>query len=373
MIQITSIFVRKKHSKYCVICNYRDPIDKKLKQKQLASFDKQKDAKVRLVEEKNKLNKKLFILPTKLDTYDYLMSWNELRKNNLEIRTFVYYQDMINTRIKNFFAGITLNNLNSMHIEAFYSTLANDLSKNGVVKYHRLLNKALNDAKRKRFIDFNPIDYIDPPKFKKTNTANFLTESEAKELLEISKETRYEVPIHLAILLGLRSGEVLGLSWDKVNFEKGTLIIDQVTFRDRLNNTVGFKEPKTHSSLRTINIPKVLLNRLEYCYSEFKLLKYDGIPNRFDLVFCKMDGEPLSSESFSKLFAAFLERNDFKHLRFHDLRHTNASLHLKAGTSLKVTSKNLGHSTISITADLYTHVLSELEVEAANNIDKMFS
>ena len=370
-MDIKSIFVRKKHSKYCVIAKYLAD-DNKIKQKQLKSFDKLKDANIFLVEEKNKLNKNMFILPSKTTLVDYLISWNTLRKDNLSIRTYIYYNDLIDKRIRNFFANALLTSLTSIQIELFYKELSKELSRNGVVKYHRLLNKALGDAKRKRLIEFNPCEFVEIPKQEKAKEANILTLAEANELMQLSITTRYELPIHLAILLGLRSSEVLGLSWDRIDFKNKTIRIDRVTVRNRMTHTVEFKAPKSNSSNRLVHIPNYLLERLKLNYKRFRLLKLEGLPNPYNLIHPKLNGELLDSTSFSKNFEYFLKSNEFKKIRFHDLRHTNASLHLKAGTSLKVTSKHLGHSNLNITADLYTHVLEELEVEAAQNMDKLF-
>ncbi|MGL4739394.1 MAG: tyrosine-type recombinase/integrase [Sarcina sp.] len=371
-MDIKSIFVRKKHNKYCVIAKYLD-IDKKIKQKQLNSFDKLKDANSYLIEEKSKLNKNLFILPTKTTLIEYLNTWNDLRKNNLSIRTYTYYKELIANRISNYLTNTTLNNITPLQIELFYQELNKSLTKNGVVKYHRLLNKALGDAKKKRLIEFNPCEFVEVPRQETSEKASYLTFEETQELLKLSVATRYELPIHLAIILGLRASEILGLSWNKIDFKKKTICIDKVTVKNRITKEVEFKAPKTKKSIRTIHIPNFFLKRLEDNYKRFRLLKLQGIPNKYNLVFCKVNGEPMDSSVLSKGFNSFLKKHDFRIIRFHDLRHTNASLQLKAGTSLKVTSEQLGHSTINITADLYTHVLDELKIEAASNMDKLFN
>lgn len=370
-MKITSIFIRKKHDKYCVIAKFLDK-DKKIKQKQLKSFDKKKAATIYLTEEKNKLNKNIFVLPSDTTLISYLNSWNELRKDNIEIKTYIYYRDL-SVRVNSYFENTKLTSLTSIQIELFYKELSKELSKNSVLKYHRFLNKALGDAKRKRLIEFNPCEFVEIPRGEKSDVAQSLNLEESQELLNLSIATRYELPVHLGIFLGLRASEMLGLSWDRINFKNRTIKIDRSTIRNKETKKVEFKPPKTKKSIRTIRIPNELMKCLELNYKRFRYLKLQGVPNPHNLLFTKLNGDPMSSDTFSNIFSSFLKKINFKHIRYHDLRHTNATLHLKAGTSLKVTSNHLGHSTINITADLYTHVLQELENEAADNLDNLFA
>lgn len=364
---VTSLFIRIKNKKYTVVCEYRDAITKKKKQKQLGRFDTKRAAKLCLADEKVKLARGLFVQPHNILLYDYLIDWNNRRKDKLSITTYNYYNEMINCKYnKDTLLGNTkLQDLNAIMVENFYSELKNQgLANNTIAKHHKLLNKALDDAKKKQLIFKNVCEYVERVKTKKSNVSRSLTQNEVQKLLEASKNTIYEAPINLALGLGLRSGEVFGLTWDNIDFEKNTVKIDKVIALNKATREVFFKEPKTISSARTILMPATLSQFL-------KKYKLKQVPNDYNLVIVNKYSKPYPPSNFSKSFQGFLEKNKFDHLRFHDLRHTNASLHLLAGTDLKVTSKNLGHSSIGITADLYTHVLQELDEAAATNINLM--
>lgn len=366
---ITSLFIRNRNKKFAVICEYRDEITKKKKQKQLGSFTKKRDANIFLADQKVKLDRGLFVIPKDIILYDYLVTWNDLRKEKISLTTFNYYRDLIKKfnpdNNRDNIGRIKLQDLTPIMVEKFYIDLKKyGLANNTIVKYDKMLRKALGDAKRKQIIYKNVCDYVERIPVKKSTIAKTLNKEQAQKLLNLSIGTAYEIPINLALGLGLRSSEVFGLTWDKIDFKKNTIRIDKVTAIDRATRRVFFKEPKTRTSIRTIVIPKTLSKLLK----EYKLRQE---PNKYNLVLTTINGEPFCSATFSKNFQYFLESNEFEHIRFHDLRHTNASLHLLAGTSMKVTSQNLGHSTINITADLYTHVLAELNTTAANNIDNI--
>lgn len=361
-----SYFIIEKNNKFVVVYQYKDIQTGKRKQKQIRRFDKKKEAKSFLIQERAKLNQAYNLIATDLKVYDYLKNWNALRKDRLSVTTYNYYNSMINNRLNydSKLGNMKMFEVTPNHIEIFYSDLLKELSNNSAVKYHRMLSKAFGDAKRKQMIIRNPLEFVEPLKSTKSDTAQILTLEEAQKLIEISAGTKFEVVINLALGLGLRAGEICGLKWDKVDFKNNTILIDTVTFCDKSNRIVKFKEPKTKSSRRLLNVPETIMRLL-------KVYKLRQEPNDYDLLFVKMNQEPMSSDSLSRNFKDFIRANGFKEIRFHDLRHTNASLHLLAGTDLKVTSRILGHSTIGITADLYTHVLDELNKSAAINMNNM--
>jgi len=257
-----------------------------------------------------------------------------------------------------------------VYCDAKEKVLEKILSGKTVLQYHRILHKALDKAYKMQIISKNPTDLVDAPKAKKFK-AKVLTIDEVKQLFETVRDNRLEVPIHLAIMLGLRAGEILGLSWDKINFESNVITIDTALVRNKGFDEYIFKEPKSESSIRTLTVPIELMSLLKKhkkSQLELQLRSYGVFTNKYNLVFTQVNGNPMTSDSFSRLFRDFLKKHNLPLVRFHDLRHTNATLMLASGTSMKVASTRLGHSTIGITADLYTHVLQELEVEASEKI-----
>lgn len=368
-----TVFIRKRGKKYVVTLEYRDSSDGKKKQKSLGSYDKKKDAEKLLIEEKSKINNNDFIMPEKTTFEQYLNTWIEQHKNNLSVTTYNRYKDIIDRHIIPHLGEFELQKLNPLQIQNFYNIMAQFLNSKTILQYHRIIHKALDSAYKLQIISKNPSDLVETPKIKKYKS-NVFSVKEVQQLLESCKNTRLEVPINLAVILGLRAGEVLGLSWDKVNFSNNTITIDKNLVRDRVSKSFVFKDPKSESSIRTLTAPKELMSLLKEQkkkQSQFQLQSYGTYNNKYHLLFTKINGEPMTSDSFSRMFRDFLKKHKFHLIRFHDLRHTNASLMLASGTSAKVASTRLGHSTIGITMDLYTHVLEGLEKEAADNISNL--
>lgn len=366
------LFIRKRKNKkglitYCLTLSQRDPNTGMPKQKCLESFSRKKDAEQRLIEEKAKTYTNDFIIPVDITTYIYLNEWLENRRDTISVTTYARYLDIINRDIKNTIGMLCIQKVSPLHIDRLYRNLRKRLSNKTILQYHRMLHKAFNDAYKKQIISKNPFDLIDAPKPDKYK-AKILTQEEAISVITAARDERIEVPLHLGLGLGLRASEILGLTWDKVNFNKKTITIDQALVIDKSTRTLHFKKPKSETSIRVLTVPDAIFSILDKQKKKQKLLQLSGVINEFNLVFTRLDGRPMSSDGLSSIYRDFLEKYNLPKVRFHDLRHTNASFMLKAGISPKVASNRLGHSSIGITMDLYTHVLEELDHEAADNI-----
>ncbi|EPY2273180.1 tyrosine-type recombinase/integrase [Clostridium sporogenes] len=364
-----NVFIRKRGNKHVVTLEYRDKQSGKRKQKALGSYDKKKEAEDALIEEKSKIINGNFIIPEKITFEQYLKQWLEQHKNNLSVTTYTRYKYIIDKQISPDIGEIELQKLTPLHLENFYYSMLKTLNPKTVLQYHRVIHKAY----KLQIINKNISNLVELPKIKKYK-AKSLTIKEVKQFLEVSKDTRVEIPINLAIVLGLRAAEILGLSWDNVNFCENTIVICKTLVKDKINKTLVFKEPKSETSIRTLTVPEQLMNLLKEHKKKQKQLQlksYGAFKNEFNLVFTKLNGNPMASDSLSSTFRDFINRNNLPNIRFHDLRHTNATLMLASGTSMKVASTRLGHSTIGITMDLYTHVLQGLEKEAAKNLSDL--
>ena len=176
----------------------------------------------------------------------------------------------------------------------------------------------------------------------------------------------------MALAVGLRQGEALGLRWEDVNLEAETLSVKATLQKTEAGEYV-LVEPKTDKSRRTLNLPDVCISALRIHLNrqaeEKARLKYEVWGNSWNLVFTREDGSPLSRSSVSHGFQRLLEREGINKHRFHDLRHTAATLLLAQGVPLRVVQEILGHSLLSTTADVYTHVLPILMADAAGKMD----
>ena len=176
-------------------------------------------------------------------------------------------------------------------------------------------------------------------------------------LLDTVKGSFDEIPILLAGWLGLRRGEIFGLRWSDVDFDKRTLAIEQTSVRFTKEH---IKSPKSDSSRRTLMLPPYICKILLRYRTNEKVLT-TTICGRY------------KPQSYSERFSRLLEQQGLEHLRFHDLRHYNATIMLKYGIPDKVASKRLGHSSTQVTKEIYQHVTSDMDISYADKIDEIFS
>lgn len=228
---------------------------------------------------------------------------------------------------------------------------------------------SLEQAVKLDLIKKNPAHYVEVPKTKKYQ-AQVYSPEEIKLLLENVIDTDMEVPIALLVGLGLRRDEVLALRWEGADLEKGKVYIRKNMIR--VNKQIIYKDPKTETSSRKIELPATLLRLLQAerkRYVANKLILGSEFEDN-DLVICWEDGKCINLDTLSQKFRRLIERIGLKHIRLHDLRHTNATLMLSYGVNPKVAQQRLGHASISTTMDIYSHVTEKVEKEAADKLDK---
>ncbi|WFA09524.1 tyrosine-type recombinase/integrase [Tissierella sp. Yu-01] len=325
----------------------------------------------------NELNNGTFIEPTKTTLGQYMKEWMETYiEPNLSPTTLVSYKANVDGHIIPKLGHIPIQNLNAIDIQRFYNELSKEinprtkkpLSARTIEHIHANLKSALKQAVKLGLIEKNPADATTIQRAKDYK-ATVYDEDEVKNLFKYVKGTRLEVPVVLAVGLGLRRGEVLGLRWSSIDFKEKKIKIE--TSLAYVNKEFIFKSPKSAAGERTLVMPESLIELLKKHHKEQSLIKLalgESYQNS-DLVCCKEDGSPIIPGTFSHIFTDFLKDYGLKEIRFHDLRHTHASLLLKYGIAAKVASTRLGHSSIGITLDLYSHIYSEAEVEVANKIE----
>lgn len=250
-----------------------------------------------------------------------------------------------------------------------YLDATKKLAANTRRKHYDFLKSVLNRAVRDRIIPINPIAYLEPPR-KTPSCAKAMPEQLATDVIAKVEGTKVE-PLVLLLALGMRREEVSGLRWEHVDLEKGLIHICEV--RTEVNGVVEVKRPKTGSSIRTIAIPPHYLS----VFANIKLKQKNHnqpIRNMNHLyVVGKADGSPYSPNYLNDLVRKFEKENGLSHYRLHDYRHTAATLLHDAGTSLYDVSKLLGHSSVSITADLYTHQSDETNAATTAKLSAILS
>jgi integrase len=274
--------------------------------------------------------------------------------------------------------GLALTKLQPAHIsQAYAKALATGrrdgsggLSARTVTHMHRVLREALQQAVRWQLLARNPADAVKPPKVERKQMSVLDTDATV-ELIEAARDTALFVPILLGLRCGLRRGEVVALRWRNVDLERGQISI--VTSAEQTDRGVREKEPKNGKGrtivLSATEIEELRSHRLRQAESLLAL----GVRLTDDHhVVTRDDGQPLQPRSLTHAFVKFVRRIcSLPHIRLHDLRHSHATHMLAAGIHPKIAQERLGHSSVGITLDLYSHVLPGMQAEAASQVDAL--
>lgn len=374
--------IKKRGENWSVIIELPKDINTgKRKQKWYTVNGNKNDAEKFLTEKLRELDTGILIDTKKMKFGEYLDYWlKEYCYNNLSINTIEGYEQYIERHIKPSLGNIELDKLRPLQLQSFYSEKLKTgkingkggLSKQTVRTLHRIIHGALTQAVKWQLIVRNVADCVEPPKPKKYE-AKFLDTEQTNLLIEKVQKTDIYIPVIIAIYTGMRRGEVLGLSWENINFEKKYIkVVQELSCTKQ-----GLKilPPKTNKSIRNIAIPDTLIKILKIHKAkqmENKLLLGKEYQN-IDMVCTYPNGKLFYPKRFSAKFHELLEKNKLPIVRFHDLRHSHASLLVKLGIQPKVISERLGHSNIGITMDLYSHLYEEADKEVADMFEKVIS
>lgn len=335
---------------------------------------KKKDADKYLTAKLREKDLGVFVEPAAMPLKDYLDRWlAEVAKPRLKENTFDGYKWIVETYIHPALGSKRLSDLQSYQVQKFY----NDLQKQGLsartVRYtHSVLSSALKQAVKWRQIFQNPCDLCQLPKQDKTEMKYFAPE-DVKIFLETARETKHYSLFLLAIETGLRPGEYLGLQWKDIDLDQQTLSVRRAV-KIRKGGGFYFTEPKTKKSRRSIPLSDSVItalkaHRRDQLEESFKL---GSDYQKNDLVFANEIGGPLLLGNIRRRhFEKIIIAAGLPTIRLYDLRHTTATLLLSAGLNPKVVSERLGHASIVLTLDTYSHVLPTMQKDATDRIEKL--
>lgn len=232
---------------------------------------------------------------------------------------------------------------------------------------HRILKQALARAVRWQLLPRNPADAIDPPKIERKDLTTYDLSTTARAI-EALRGTRMFIPSLLAVLCGLRRGEIAALRWRNVELDAGNLAV--VESAEQTKAGVRYKEPKTGKG-RKVNLSQTVVQELSAwrALQAEEMLNVGLRPDGDTFVVTQLDGRPLQPRSITHEWVRLIGVKGLPRIRLHDLRHAHATHLLSAGVHPKVASERLGHSKVGITLDLYSHVMPGMQEEAAARVD----
>ncbi|MDP9335022.1 MAG: site-specific integrase [Actinomycetota bacterium] len=308
----------------------------------------------------------------------YFDQWLAGHAPSLKPSTAKSYHEVVQWYVQPRLGRVKLVDLNALLISSLYADLLAsggrrrrvELSPATVAVVHRVLRKALNDAVLWGLLVRSPLLGVKPPR-RNAPEMRAWTPDEARHFLRVVEADRLYGLWVLVLASGMRRGELAGLRWDDVDLDAGVLAVRRS--RVRVSYAVHESDPKTRSSRRTISLDALVIGVLR-AYRRCQLeerLAWGAAWTDTGYVFTSEDGLPLHPERITVLFGRLVASPGLPKVRLHDLRHTSASLMLAAGVHPKIVSERLGHSSVSITLDLYSHVIPGLQAEAAEKLGAM--
>jgi len=303
----------------------------------------------------------------------YLQAWLASVKTSVRPRAYESY-DLNVRRLTPLIGKTRLTSLTAPVIEAAYNSLAKaGLHRQSIVQAHSVLHNALKKAVRWRLIGLNPCEAVSVPRPPRTEMQTLDEEEVRKLFASTVGDDLHGLWVVLAST-GLRLGEALGLRWSDIDFENDRLFVRRALQRQK-GAGLQFVEPKTAKSRRSVYFPQGTGDTLK-AHRRLQIqamLRFPGEWQSDDLVFTRSDGRPVEPANASRLFHIALKAAGIKRVRLHDLRHTAASLHLARGENPKVVQEMLGHSTIAVTMDIYSHVTPAIHAAAASKMQVLFA
>jgi len=300
---------------------------------------------------------------------EFLDQWLVTIKSRLRVKTWLQYRGIAIYHLVPRLGKLKLTQLKPAEIQSLYATkLSDGIGVRTVQLMHAVLRNSLGYAEKQGIIPSNPTKRVDKPVMAKSEMA-FLSDEQVRSLLSAAAGKSVEVLLQLAITTGMRQGELLGLKWHDVDRATATIRVQRQLQRIP---TVGlvFAQPKSKSGVRTVQLGAFTLKKLMK-HKDLQEVQFRLGENKENLIFPSSTGTPKEPRILLAEFKALLKKADLPNIRFHDLRHTAASLMFMSGMELIRIARQLGHSKPSITLDIYGHLIPGLENEAAQRLDEL--
>ncbi|AIQ31663.1 hypothetical protein P40081_28680 [Paenibacillus sp. FSL P4-0081] len=340
-------------------------------QKKKGGFATQKEADRALIALLASVDKGDYVSEINLTIADFFDIWlKDYALQKYKSTVYDVEESIIRSRIVPVIGRQKLQQIKPLTINRFYNGLLEKYSSDYVRHVHAILRKAFGQAVKWEMLVSNPIDKVEAPKLRRKEMKTWTME-QCLHFLETAEGHVHYIVFSLAIHTGMRKGEVLGLRWSDIDFEAKSLMIQQ-TVNWTPSKGIIIQDTKTSSSARRIPIGNMLITDLKHRLQIIEDNKQNiGIENYkdHDLVCCYANGEPIKPRRVTETFAFLTGKSELPKIRFHDLRHSHASMLLNNGINAKIGAERLGHSSVQIYLDRYSHLLPDMQRDAADLID----
>jgi len=387
VISIATGHLEKRGKGWTIVLDFgRDPATRERKRTYLAFKGNKPDATKEMVRLLAEIDRGTYIDPSDLTFGQFCILWlDDYGKFKLSPKTYTRYKQIVELRVIPWIGSILLEKLKPIHLQQFYKRLITEgrldgregqLSAGSITYHQRVIHRILEAALVQELVNRNVSDKVELPlpddDGDEKENVSILDSDQIKAIEAYLLGTQYHTIFYVDVRTGLRRGELLGLQWKDIDFEEGKLSVRRSLAYIK-EKGVFTKSPKNKKSRRTINISSEVINILQQHrlkQKEYFLSK--GIKNSDDnFIFYQDNGSPIFPDTISSWFPEMLKRVEIPRLNFHCLRHTHASLLLGAGVDIKVISERLGHSSIRITYDIYSHLLPGQQKDAASKLEEL--
>ncbi|MCT8999212.1 site-specific integrase [Chelativorans intermedius] len=317
-----------------------------------------------------------YVEPSKVTIAKHLETWLDHMKSQVTPRTHERYSEIARKNIVPLIGSVPLTKLRPVQIsDAYAKALASGrrdgkggLAPSTIIYMHRIIKQALAQAVKWGMLVRNPADAVKPPKAERAGLKT-LDMPQTAALIEGLRGSRMLIPAMLAVLCGLRRGEIVALRWRHVDLEAGVLSI--VESAEQTREGVRYKAPKSGKG-RTVALSATVREELRQhrLRQAEELLSFGIRQDEATFVYAQEDGSPLQPRTLTHAWAKAIAKTDLPRIRFHDLRHAHATHLLQSGVHPKVASERLGHSRVGVTLDIYSHVLPGMQEDAASRVDE---
>ena len=302
---------------------------------------------------------------------EYLDKWLATSKQSVAVTTYSGYVGLMRLYIRPTLGEKKLSSIKPLDIQEVVNGMIKRGLSSRTVRYTiAILYRALKQAMKWKVLSTNPAADVQLPK-KERKEMKALSPSQAKAFLAECEKSKHGLLLEFQLLTGMRPGECLGLQWLDIDFERGLVTIQRSLIWNQWETTWELKETKTATSRRSIPLPLYLVQRLsEHKRGQLEQRMKAGEKwNAYNLVFCSSEGKPLAIRNLRRRFKDVLKRACLEKLRLYDLCHSCATLLLAAGENPKVVSERLGHASIVLTLDTYSHVLPSMQKSATDKLE----